>query len=308
VTTDGGTNWNLRTAGLTLGRVRRILPDPANSDHAFCVIERRVAGRVFETTDAGVHWNDVTGDLPQGLITLCMAADWRASTPASLRRNRPRGVRLVPTTDDLASRRHRPAEHDRLRPADRPRQRLAVAGTHGRGMWRAHTDVIAPAVAVVSPNGGNSLLIGASTNLDWTASDDVTLTTVDLELSRNGVDGPWETIASDLPNSGSYVWTVTGPTTLDARLRVRARDNSDNFAEDLSDASFAITDGPTAVEPAGRRRRWHWRRSRRIRHGDARASTTCCRPAATRVSACTTSRDANWRCWPAASTPRGRTR
>jgi photosystem II stability/assembly factor-like uncharacterized protein len=248
-TTDGGTNWDPRVDGLSAGRIRRIVLDPADSDHAFCVVERRTDARLFETTDGGDNWNSVTGDLPEGLITLCMTADWRTAVP-----------RLYAGTDlgvFVSSDRGAAWHHaDTALPntvvydlgLDLANDGL-VAATHGRGMWRAHTDVLAPSVAVVSPNGGNSLTIGANASLDWTAADDATVTSVDLELSRAGIDGPWETVAAGIANTGSYAWAVTGPVSLDARLRVRAHDNSSNSAEDLSDASFAITDGPTAVEP-----------------------------------------------------------
>lgn len=249
VTTDGGAHWTPRADGLTAGRVRRILIDPADALHAFCVIERRTDDRVFETHDAGDHWLDVSGDLPQGLITLCLTVDWRTPKP-----------RLYVGTDlgVFVSRNG----GDNWLHADTALPNTViydlgidyvndwlVAATHGRGMWRAHTDVVAPDVAVVSPNGGNSLVIGSYVNLDWTASDDLNVSAIDLELSRTGLDGPWETIAAGIPNTGSYAWIATGPATADARIRVRATDNSANVAEDLSDDSFAISDGPTAVEP-----------------------------------------------------------
>jgi len=250
VTNDGGTNWSPRTTGLDLGRIRRIFLDPADANHAFCVVERRTDGRVFETTDAGVNWVNVTGDLPFGLLTLCIAVDWRTPTPR-LYAGTDLGVFV--SHDDGTTWLHA----DTALPntviydlgLDLANDWL-IAATHGRGMWRAHTDVLAPLVTVVTPNGGNALLVGQPANLEWTATDDATITAVDLELSRTGEAGPWETIAAGIENTGTYAWDVTGPVTNDARLRVRAADNSTNTAEDLSDASFAISDGPTAVEPA----------------------------------------------------------
>jgi len=111
-------------------------------------------------------------------------------------------------------------------------------------------EAVAPTVAVTSPNGGENLVVGASVNLAWTAGDNVGVTGVDLLLSRAGEGGPFETLASGLPNSGSYAWTVTGPATADARLRVVARDAIGNTAADLSDVAFSISsttgvgDGP----------------------------------------------------------------
>jgi subtilisin family serine protease len=101
-------------------------------------------------------------------------------------------------------------------------------------------DLTAPAAQVLAPNGGESVAIGASTNLTWSASDPyLGVTAVDLELSRDG--GPWEPIATGIANTGSHAWTVTGPATAAARLKVTARDAAGNSGRDSSDATFAIT-------------------------------------------------------------------
>ncbi|MBI5168566.1 MAG: hypothetical protein HZA61_03665 [Candidatus Eisenbacteria bacterium] len=108
-------------------------------------------------------------------------------------------------------------------------------------------DALAPTVAVTAPNGGENLLAGASANLTWNASDNVGVSTVDLELSRNGVAGPFTAIATGVANTGTYAWTVTGPGTSTALLRVTAHDAANNGASDVSDAVFTIT-GSTAVD------------------------------------------------------------
>ncbi|MEO5617614.1 MAG: S8 family peptidase [Candidatus Eisenbacteria bacterium] len=108
-------------------------------------------------------------------------------------------------------------------------------------------DLVNPTVTVVSPNGGESHVIGANANLVWTAGDNLAVASVDLELSRSGVLGPWETIALAVPNTGAYVWSVTGPPTNTAILRVTARDAANNTAADVSDAEWAIIDGATAA-------------------------------------------------------------
>jgi hypothetical protein len=61
------------------------------------------------------------------------------------------------------------------------------------------------------------------------------------------VGGPWETIATGLPNSGSYSWLVTAPITTNAYLKAVAHDANGNSATDLSDASFQILNGATAT-------------------------------------------------------------
>jgi hypothetical protein len=111
-------------------------------------------------------------------------------------------------------------------------------------------DTQAPSVTVTSPDGGESHTIGDFVNLTWTATDNVGVFGVDLELSRNGAAGPFESIATGVANSGSVSWQVTGPATTNARLRVTARDAAANSAQDLSNAAFSIVanvgvlDGP----------------------------------------------------------------
>jgi hypothetical protein len=108
-------------------------------------------------------------------------------------------------------------------------------------------DLINPTVTVTSPNGGEVFYIGGPYPLTWTASDNIGVTTVDINLSRSGPGGPWETIATAVPNSGTYNWTATGPITGTAYLKVVAHDAENNTASDLSDASFQIQDGAVAT-------------------------------------------------------------
>jgi subtilisin family serine protease len=102
-------------------------------------------------------------------------------------------------------------------------------------------DMIDPTVAVTSPNGGEVLQVSNNVNLTWNAADALGgVTAVDIELSRTGNAGPWETIATNQPNTGSYGWNVTAPGTNQAVLKVTARDAAANSATDLSDNTWTI--------------------------------------------------------------------
>ncbi|MEY4071330.1 MAG: hypothetical protein RL721_1944, partial [Candidatus Eisenbacteria bacterium] len=107
------------------------------------------------------------------------------------------------------------------------------------------TDVAAPSVTLSAPDGGETISIGTATTITWSASDNVAVTAVDLALSRSGTGGPFETLANGLANTGSYSWTVTGPVSTTARVRVTARDAQGNSAQDVSagDVSIANTTG-----------------------------------------------------------------
>ncbi len=115
------------------------------------------------------------------------------------------------------------------------------------------TDLVPPTIAVASPNGGEVLLAGGSSNLTWTASDNIGVSAVDLYLSRDGREGTYETVATGLTNTGSYSWAVTSPYTSTAWLRAVAHDGAGNTSADTSAAAFAIlaatgvNDGPVTA-------------------------------------------------------------
>ena len=112
-------------------------------------------------------------------------------------------------------------------------------------------DLIDPIAHVLAPNGGEQRLIGDGLVLGWPATDALGgVTSVDLELSRAGSGGPFEPIALGTANTGSYAWSVTGPSTPpgQAYFRVRAHDANGNVGVDVSDLGFTIVDPSAGVE------------------------------------------------------------
>ena len=124
-----------------------------------------------------------------------------------------------------------------------------IATPTGTGTIQNDDDTSAPSATVLSPNGGVPLAVGSLATLQWIASDDVAVTGVDLLISRDGGASYSETIASGVANSGSYAWTVTGPTvvSVQALVKVVAHDAGCNSGSDVSDAGFDIVDAATAV-------------------------------------------------------------
>jgi hypothetical protein len=104
-------------------------------------------------------------------------------------------------------------------------------------------DIASPTVAVTSPNGAEVLNAGNNSNITWTAADNAAVTAIDLDLSRAGVGGPYESIATGLANSGTFSWLATTPATTHALIRATAHDAAGHTTEDLSDAEFSIADG-----------------------------------------------------------------
>lgn len=109
-------------------------------------------------------------------------------------------------------------------------------------------DIEQPAVTVTSPNGGEMLWPGLPVALTWLATDNVEVTSVDIFLSRDGGVSYLESIATDLPNSGSFSWTPSGEPSDFCRLRIIAHDAIGLLAQDESDAEFRILDELAAVD------------------------------------------------------------
>jgi hypothetical protein len=108
-------------------------------------------------------------------------------------------------------------------------------------------DMFDPTCTVTSPNGGEYLVIGDPVNLTWNAADGIGVTGVDLEVSRDNGSN-WQTIATNVPNTGSFGWVVTGPAATSLCLfRATAKDGSGNFKADASNAVWSILTGPVGV-------------------------------------------------------------
>ena len=125
---------------------------------------------------------------------------------------------------------------------------LSVTMTSNKSVTATFVDVQGPNVQVTSPNGGESLHLYTTATLTWSASDNVGVTVVDIELSRSGPAGPFESIANGIVDTGSHDWPVTGPGTGDAWVRVTAHDATPNTGSDLSDAAFEILDTVSSTE------------------------------------------------------------
>jgi len=93
-------------------------------------------------------------------------------------------------------------------------------------------------ITVTAPDGGESWAINSSQNITWNAT--FTITDVKIELQRT-VAGAWETIIASTTNDGSYPWTVTGPTTSEATVKVSKVGDAGVY--DTSDDIFSIVGG-----------------------------------------------------------------
>ena len=80
--------------------------------------------------------------------------------------------------------------------------------------------IVSPVLAVTGPTDGVSWLVGTAQAITWTSNLPGSATVL-IELSRDG-GASYETLAPSAPNSGSFAWNATGPTTSSAVVRVSA--------------------------------------------------------------------------------------
>ena len=104
----------------------------------------------------------------------------------------------------------------------------------------------APHVALLAPRAGSAY--GEQISVVWEARDpDRDSLIIDLDYRRAGAS--WTTLAHGQANTGIYLWTLTGLTpALDYEVRVRARDLSGAFGEDVVQALRVTTNKPPSVE------------------------------------------------------------
>ena len=98
----------------------------------------------------------------------------------------------------------------------------------------------APAITVTAPNTNVNWSIGSLRSINWSHNLG-TLESVNVEISRDGGNS-WTTLASGVTNSGNasgtFSWTVTGPATTTARIRVTWTANGS--VQDVGNVNFRI--------------------------------------------------------------------
>ncbi len=106
-------------------------------------------------------------------------------------------------------------------------------------------DGTAPVVHVTAPVGGEQWGVGSTHAVTWSASDNGTVDSVNVDYSRSGLAGPWLVVAHGLANTGWYLWTLPEPPTDSAVVRVTAFDHAANAGSDASDSLFHMITGGT---------------------------------------------------------------
>lgn len=98
--------------------------------------------------------------------------------------------------------------------------------------------VVEPSISLTSPVGREIWRLGSQARTTWTGTT-LGQGTVTIELSRNGLRGPWERILTNTPNDGGEAWGVRGRLSNKARVRILWNPSPIDI-QDESPANFRI--------------------------------------------------------------------
>ena len=90
---------------------------------------------------------------------------------------------------------------------------------------------------------------GSLNNIDWTASDNVGVDSVNVDFSVHGLGGPWVAVQHEITGSGPTPWTLPSAASDSAAVRVTAFDHALNQGTVESSALFEIHATGTAGVP-----------------------------------------------------------
>jgi hypothetical protein len=98
------------------------------------------------------------------------------------------------------------------------------------------------------PKGNEIFFPGSVRFIQWASAVPGTLpTTVKIEISAFGANGPWWLVADNLPNNGKYQWTVPNYGSDEVYLRFTVTDGSQT-ASSVMVAPFIIIGEPTSTQ------------------------------------------------------------
>ncbi|MEO7084010.1 MAG: dockerin type I domain-containing protein [Gemmatimonadaceae bacterium] len=132
VSHDGGLTFTRLIAGLPSRNVTRIIVDPSNASHVIATFSGFATGHIFESADAAVTWNDISGNL----IDAPANSAAFIGNPGNLFVGTDVGV--FQTVDDGATWQPGPTGIPNVAIMDlvyQPAANVLVAGTYGRGMF-----------------------------------------------------------------------------------------------------------------------------------------------------------------------------
>jgi uncharacterized protein (TIGR02145 family) len=114
-----------------------------------------------------------------------------------------------------------------------------VRAKDSQGSWGSWSSMwsftINGSIAVTSPNGGETWIVGETRNITWTSNG--TSGNVKIEYSTNG-GSVWNMIIASTPDNGIHPWTVSGTPSSNCYVKITDTDGSPT---DQSNSAFTIS-------------------------------------------------------------------
>ena len=130
---------------------------------------------------------------------------------------------------------------------------VTVSGTIGSGCFDETELIRVIRVPVTAPSAGSLLQSGSAAEVRWDTPAGIQVQSVSI-LSSFDDGSTWNLVAQGLPNTGSYLWTVSGAATDQARIAVVLVESADSGGDEVVgvlgvSGRFAIA-SPLAVDGA----------------------------------------------------------
>jgi photosystem II stability/assembly factor-like uncharacterized protein len=143
--TTNVTTWTNRSVGLPNGEISDVIVSPTEPGTAYVTYFNTSGARILRTSDYGVTWTNVTGTLPSGVGITALEVDFDRPVPGLFAGY---GAGLYCSYDGGATWTRNNSTFPNVNVGDltidRTRRRI-VAGTYGRGAWRADLPAVCPA-------------------------------------------------------------------------------------------------------------------------------------------------------------------
>jgi photosystem II stability/assembly factor-like uncharacterized protein len=228
-TTDGGVTWAVQPSGVT-----RLLLGVSFTDANHGTVVGAL-GTILRTTNGGASWNPQSSGVTTDLTSVTMidlSLGYAVGNLGVVLRTTNGGTTWTQQTSGVTSDLNEVSFTDAFTGT--------VVGTGGVILRTISGGEPGGALALVSPNGGESFAIGSTMNITWNSSG---FTNAKIELSRDGGTG-WEILNAGTPaGDHAYPWTVQGP--VSGQCKVRISDAANATLTDVTEGVFAIT--PTSV-------------------------------------------------------------
>ena len=231
--TNAGGTWSLTSSGMPNRTITSIHVHPDSSNVVLVTFSGFGAGKVYRSTNGGASWVNISGNLPDSPANDVLiyhpgapTNTYLVATDVGVFVSNDFGASWAELADGLPNTVAMHLDYNQLT------NKIRI-GTHGRGVYE--TMLALPSVTMVAPNGGEEWPAGTVQLVRWSSS--LLADNVKIELSRDG-GGSYSTLFSNTPNDGTEPWTVTGPSTNRAVVRVSSISNP--ALSDVSNSPFTI--------------------------------------------------------------------